>query len=420
MKIKKSGLLLSLILIFLLVIDYQCFCLVRYPYTLRGNSWCFVVTVLGALLAVYNYCVNNKYDRSGYNLALKHYFLCIAAFLAICFYSFIKYPSQPIDVAIVEHISLLYVGLTIPFLTLMYKKGGIEQVMSIINIVVFIWYLLLLVQSFVWKNDRSLIFLDDFFTTIQTRSHGIRIGLRAFGNIAILYNFDQFFHSRVRGKKKLFYFIQCCLGLFCLVCVQQTRAFLAVVLISLAVIMIVGAERRTKKTWILFSAAVLLVILAYTGVLGSFLKTFNMSNDNIHAFGTTVRIEAIAYYFKCFTDNIIFGNGFANYQYYPTVQYGPFGTFYYSDVGVFGLLAETGLMSVIFYIVPLIHIIRTGIRTQRTEQRKKYAFWIGMIVYLVGTSISLLITDSGRALAYPLVIAMDLYICANLYKEENI
>ena len=121
-----------------------------------------------------------------------------------------------------------------------------------------------------------------------------------------------------------------------------------------------------------------------------------------------------------FCDSILFGNGFSNYRYYPAVQYGPLGTFYYSDVGVFGLLAETGLMSVIFYFVPLVHIIKTGVRTQRTEQRKKYAFLIGMIVYLVGTSISLLITDSGRALAYPFVIAMDLYISANLHKEENI
>jgi hypothetical protein len=154
-------------------------------------------------------------------------------------------------------------------------------------------------------------------------------------------------------------------------------------------------------------------------MLEGFINSFSSASSNMLALGTTIRVDAIKYYLERFVSSLFLGDGFTSDLFYPEIQHGSAGQFFYSDVGIFGLIAEIGIASIWFYLLPLFRAVGTVRIIFKKKLQRDYAFYIGLVIYLLGTSITLIVTDSFRAMAYPLVFAISEYTRWNITKRKS-
>ncbi len=391
-----------------ILLDYHFFYMVDYWPIFKGNSLCFLISITGMLIWLIANIKRGKYIPQKIRWMNILCFAALIDWMMLCFFSIVKYSSQPASVTIVQHISLLYIIWTIPIYYCLQKGKGIKGLFSIINVICAIWYLLLIIQFFAWIGGKHLIFYENAIPTIKTRGHGIRLGLGSFGNIAILYNFDKIFKASYL-KEKIKHMILVSIGLFCLVFVQQTRSLLAIVLLCVAFNLFLNSKKFSAKIGAAILVLVFISILTYSGAIGRFM--FSFSDLSAESYGKKIRVEEIKYYLECFINNPIFGNGFTNYQFYPMVEYKqivPY-SFYYSDVGIFGLLAEIGMGTIFFYLIPVVRSIKIGKKAYKTN-KNKYSFFITFSVYIILTSFTLIVTDTFRAISYPVYLAFALYV----------
>ena len=146
------------------------------------------------------------------------------------------------------------------------------------------------------------------------------------------------------------------------------------------------------------------ILLFTSDVVWNFISSFSPTGEQSGS--TIARLYAWEYYFNKFLANPLFGFAWPGDESYYNVAHGALGVAYLSDVGFVGLMAELGLFSIPFYIVPLARmgyiLYKIGIR----NAVKKYMFLVVLFLYLIGSSITLIITDAGRALAFPFIIAL--------------
>ena len=417
---------LSLFFLIIFLFDYQLFYLFPFPSWMKifkDNQLNFMVGIVGLILAIWYY---GKFKRQGsrlYTTTLKYAVLCAFIWVTILIYSILVYDKQPFRLALGFHATFLYYCLSVPALVIFYNSRDEMKLFDLMNVVAIIWYLIIIYQRIEYAASGRFIFnmkeLIAGSTREVTRSHGIRISLKSLGNIMILYNFDAVFNRKRSGPGRMISLAALVLGAYCLVVIQQTRAMTFVVLCSIGAIMWFGAKKVRKKFFVLVIGIMAVGILIYTGTIASFFESFSTRASNVNHYGTTIRLGAAAYYLECLFKNPLLGNGFTSSIYYPQVQHSSSMIFYYFDVGVIGLLGEVGLMAFPLYIYPLYRIIRNAYHLFRGKRLSEYSFLVGIVVYLILSSITLLITSTNLMIAFPVIYAYSEYVNAKSCLERK-
>lgn len=416
--------ILSIVFLLVLILGHHSFYLFTYPTWMdmfTANNLDGVVALLGGILSAVCFYKYRNRDVGTYRRILQYQIFGALVWAGIVLYSANIYTEQPLSKTMGVHICLLCISWVIPILSMIYLSDGIDSVFRLVNIVIVIWELLLVYQFIVWRSDA--ITINDFLTyfdegSISVRTYGIRIGLGIFGNIAILYNYDRVIHRRVKGFSWWFAAIQTVLGLFCMIFVQQTRAFIVINLLGMLVVTLAGVQGYKKKLILIILCLIGVIVLSYSETVTDFIQSFMVSANNDKSFGTSIRLDAIKYYMNTFVKTGFIGSGFASSLYYPLVQHGPAGQFYYSDVGIFGLIGEIGIWSLVFYLIPLYRAIKTVILIYKRHVGSEYAFYIGVVIFMIGTSLTLIITDQGRIMALPFIIAYTEFINYKLKRSS--
>lgn len=415
-KVSVGALALYMFFFMVFVFDYQIFYLSPLPSWLeflKNNQMNLTVGLVSILCAVYYFEKYRKRNIGLYNRLFLYAGICLLTWIVLIIYSVFMYPNQPLRLTVGFHATFLYIFLSIPCITLFLLEGDRNTIFTIMNIVACVWYLLLIYQHIVYNNSSQIVFnfqeLLSSTTRALEREHGIRISLKSLGNIMILYNFDNFFNKKTMGKWRLCSLAAFVMGMYCLIMVQQTRAMIFVVLCALAVIAVFGAKNLNKKVIVFAVGIVLIAILFYSGVITDFLHSFSLQESNAERLGTSIRLRALVYYMQCFLSRPFLGNGFTSDYYYPEIQHGSSGECFYSDVGIIGLFGEVGLTALIFYIYPLWRVIKTSRLAYKKRLQTEYSFLIGLAVYLIVSSATLIITATNMMVAFPVIIAYAEY-----------
>ena len=413
--------ILWLLLLILFILDYQAFYLFPYPSWmefLKNNQLNLTIGFGGIILTLLLYQFNAKYNPQLYAKILKYDIICLLVWIGLVLYSSILYPRQPLRLTVGFHATFLYVFLIIPSLTLLYKKRDPDIIFRMMNIVAFIWYLVLIYQQITYASTRTLVFNIQELTSSTSRElvryFGIRLSLKSVGGIMILYNFD-FIINKKKGKAgKYFSLISFILGMYCLIFIAQTRVLSVVVSLGLAAILLSGARKANRKVVVISIVIIILSLLYYYGVFENLLFSISTNIANKERGGTMIRFDALSYYWKCFLKSPLFGNGFTSDYYYPSVQHGPSGKSFYSDIGIFGLIGEVGLCSIPLYFYPLFRVCKAAHLLLKRKVVYKCPLLIGLTVYLITSSATLLITATNLMIAFPIIIAYAEYINSEL------
>lgn len=407
---RKTGSMVTIFIYVTIFMWHHFFYLFSVPEYVEAILWKkhldMLITGVSILIIIY-FRVCHWNMLSIYTKWIMPYFGVVSlTMLAQTIFSQYIYSRQSIIITLQEGANFSAIIMALPLIIMFIYHNGTEKFFSFLNFITFIWYLLIIFQ--VVHMMTKGFYLWDFANYTQSEVdkmfYFVRIPLGIIGNVMIIYNFSALYESGKHLNNKGFSIVQLSLGLFCLVFVQQTRGYIIAVVFGFLSIIALGKKKTSTKIKEIILIIVLLLFIINNGILGKFLESFDLHSSR--GGSTKARLYAIGYYIECFMRNPMFGNGFAGTQYYNYVEHGPQGIAYYNDVGIFGLIAQTGICSITLYIMPVVHMIKTSYVIYKKEADKKIAFFsVGLMSYIIASSGTLIITDSGRAIFFPIVMA---------------
>lgn len=415
MKIRKYALGVIMCLVLITLVEYHFFYLFSYNRIMNiffQDGKYFFIGILAVVLMLY---IRRFYRQATSLYSRWLYVYCLFVIVAVVLLtvlSLLQYPNQKIADTLRVGGRFLWPVLAMVFMLAFVRSGNVEDTFKMINVLCFAWYIYLIIQSFIYAKTGSLLFsFQSYFgnSNVNTRNNALRVGLGAFGNIMVLYNFTRFYCRREGEKLPSFNLVQFVLGLYCLITIQQTRAMILITSVCIAVAVLVYGTSVKQNILRAILIVAIGMFLYKSEAVYEFFATF--SNENYKG-SSIARAYAYKYYLSIFAKSPIFGYGFAAEASNSAITHGPLGIAYTSDVGFIGLLAETGIFSLIIYIWPVIRIIKIVFSIGFKRVAKTNTFLLVVVLYILLTSATLIITDMGRCLAFPFLIAVfEYYYC---------
>lgn len=332
---------------------------------------------------------------------------CSWIFLLV--YTVIKFPQTNITILIFTSSYWIMPLLSLTFTIIaLHSRDGYKKILRCVNYYVFALYILLILQKVAFETA-GIVFLPFYSRLITStnvyREFGVRLGMRGIENFMVIYNIFLILNKDKLKVQKLNY-INFGLGLYCVIVIQQTRAYIISFIITVSIILLQNAlqKKRFIKSLILLclGAAILISTNLLSDIIGSLFST-----TESYGADQMVRVDAINYFIQYFLKNPIGGFGFADGNTYASIVHGPLLRYWVNDIGLIGLLAQGGLLIILPVFLLFVWMIKTISKLKHvhriTEERK---FMIICIWYIISTSISLSIFDENRILVAALIIGI--------------
>lgn len=407
------------ILIILVLLSYNFFYLLPLPGAIAW--WCRMdnFSVLLSIAGLSSCCLIMRKKRSGisgcYKWFEKYSQYLVVAFLLQLVFSLIKYNRQSFFFAYRVGAPLLVVLLTPMFLYIFEFRG--TTLLDTLDNLCFLWNAIIIVQSAVYASSGRFLFdFQSYYSgrMFEVRTYGARIGMGQFGPVFILYNLSNLFSRKeMTRKRKYFTVLKLIVGILSLLFVAQVRALTICIAISFLIQVLKSGRTQKAKIWTVI--VVLLVVIPMLFVFNDKIISYFFAagmGGGLNSNSSMNRVYAMDYYWNCFLKSPFLGNGFVdgsvNSAYYA-VEHGPQNVAWYSDVGFMGLLAKTGLIAILYYIIPVTKMCKVAHRVYKYVSHAEGGFLISCVVYVLLTSLTLIITDSGRVFLYPCLLALLLY-----------
>lgn len=366
----------------------------QYTKTLLGFFSCFIVILMAVLRCRIRYI---RYLRM-YN----YFIFCFALIMIII--TMILYPSQKIGTTIRLCSNWLACWLTFPLVYLL-QKGKEKSLLKFMNIISFIWYIILIVQFTIYQNSGIMI-LKNY--DVVTRDGVIRLSTSSIGELMIIYNFYKLTRDEKKLKHKYIYIVQLVLGLYSLIVLQASRGCIVIMFVTLAVIYLVNSKNCYK---VYIRVAVLtgaLIYLINSNVFWRFIASFSVSGQ--YRLSTLNRMSAIKYYWSCFIKSPLWGIAYpGDDEANGTILHGLSGTSYVSDVGIIGLMGQTGIWILIIYfifLVRMIYVLKRNLEKKGTLD----TMGAGLLVYSVISIVTQNLFIPGMIMKAVLIISYFEYL----------
>lgn len=424
MYIKKYALGVVMCLVLITLVDYHFFYLFQYNRIMNilfSDGQYFFVGMIAVLLMLYIIRYYGKAIAPYTRWIYRYCLLVIAAVFCLTAFSIIQYPYQKVADTLRFGGRFLWPVLSMAFMLTFVRSGNVEDSIKKINLLCFAWYIYMILQSVAYSSTGSLLFsFQNYFGSqaVRTRNDSLRAGLGAFGNIMIIYNFSRFYCRKEGESLRKFSLVQFVLGLYCLITIQQTRAMILITSVCIAIVVLVyGTSLKQNMVKAIIIIAVGMFLYRSEAVY-EFFATFG---EESYQGSSIARAYSYEYYLGIFKKSPVFGYGFAAEASNSALIHGPVGIAYTSDVGFVGLLAETGICSLIIYVWPVVRMLKTVFSLGIKKVAKTTPFLLATVVYILLTSVTLIMTDMGRCLAFPFFIALfEYYACENQMKQRRV
>lgn len=401
MRIKITTLLKwNIFLIFIL--NYNLFYIINIPDWLSPalGSWNKgLVGVFATLLALFCYLVFPPIRRKNYLIMY-----CIICIFSVTIVGLSTTESTWFYI-LKDCFQYFLILFTVSVYCYEYSNNAVFSIMDAMNVVSFIWYIIVLIQELVYPITGNY-FINAVFLI---RNGRLRIDLECFGNFLILYNLYvvllgnknnkesiQENESFVPSRKKM-NFVNLILGVMELYLFQQTRSFTAIISVGILLVLFCVRGGISKR---LRNALLLITILAWainTGVIDTFLGSISTREYSYRA-----RSYALGYYLSVFKAHPFTGFGFARTL---SVVRGSQNMASASDVGFVGQMATMGIFSFIIYIPFVIRMIKVSLLGIRYDKNGGFLLLI-FTYYIIATSATLIVLDPPRLLLWPILVAI--------------
>lgn len=373
-------------------------------------KYAIVALVIFLCFIICPYCLYFLKKNSCWFLYSAYFFIAIV-FVGI--YSCYQYKENIFDVFVCTHhyLILLY---TIPLIYYFKYYGKFEQFIKWCIIIAMIYCLLCIGQEVIFMVSKKIVLPGLTEEWCSIRKGRLRISSINLEIIAYIFLNAKLFSKEEEKKKKLIYVSCIIIEIFTQFFIHMTRS-MEVIYLGLTCMIFITTTKKEK--WVrLFIICLVTMIILMNLDISSFIESFSINNNRYGMQISTInRIEAVKYYWGIFKNNIFFGNGFirsgrADLNY---VLHGPTGTFYYSDIGILGLLAECGIIGVFIYIIPFLYVVNSAYKILKLKHKYNsthIGIITGFVVLLSMTTINLLMTHPASIITCSIICASTWYI----------
>ena len=368
---------------------------------------------LCSIISLVVFIVVFKKNRELYNGTFKFIIATLFLFfLPQLIYTYFKYNQNVLDFARAAN-QYTFIIWTIPILYVFYKEEGYSKFIRLITNIVTIGYIIILI------NVLLKYLLNFSFFNIEkwnfTNNGTIRIlNLSVIAPLTLIYNWNKI----IEKKGKVENWISLIIVLVVTIIIEQTRMKIIITLITLFC-MFLFKKRDKKSRMILFGlTASTVVLILITGIFNIFLSQFSESNNGI---STLYRINELNFYLEKFDENKLFGIGLVPqtdiYDIYGISKYGDMNP---NDIGIFGSLGLLGMGVVIIFIFPLFRWWKIYRKVSKDSVNSKNSMLLlGILIYTLLSSTTLIILNYERIALYPFFIAIFEYHNYLLIKEKR-
>jgi len=420
---KNDIFFLSIIFLVLLALQYHCFYIVKYSSMatriLTENVLQDIIALLSFILFIYILVRKQNYISRFSRFLYKYLVLYLGSWALLFVYSVFHYDLQNmVETAIISDY-WLFIFLTFSILYFFSRTNGIDEFFSLIGMVTTFWYMLIILQAIIYFFTKQIIFdfssvVYDKYGMVFERNGLIRISMKALGNLMIIYNFSMFLSQGLNKRNRRLYFVRFFMGLIAMLFVQQTRMYLFSNLAGLFTVYFLNFMGKSGKCrvsrqglFILFGLLISVFVAVYSGAAIKLFLSFSVSGQE--GMNTSVRLYSFKYFFSCFLQNPLFGNGFARADIYPQIENGDLGYAFYSDTGFIGLLGHFGIFSIVLYVIPLLRMISCCFVILKERKQEKYNFMVGLTVWNILCSFTLITVEQQSFIVFPIILAVTEY-----------
>lgn len=408
LRITKTKLLIFITVI-LIILEYHLFYLVPIPnYYVRAFLGRFSRIGLGFIaFIIYLFLYKTKVPKSIEYCCGYAFFV----FIVLSLFSYLSYPQQGIFQvlgATSQYLCVLYVK---PLYIMLDKYVKLDCFLKLINIVVFVWYVVMIFQNYLATTNGTMI-LQHYFQTDEVligegRADNARISILSLGIIVPIYNFNNLLNYYYRKKISLataiLNLISFIVGTYCIVFLSQGRAETLYYLVSIFAVFLFYPSKSYKSIVKIFAIYGLVLVAIFSGVVSDFIATFEEGSELY--FSTYYRIYEYKYFMYSFIMNPFLGKGLF-YSSYSDIYQSSNGVMWNNDVGIIGMLGSTGIIGTTLFLY-IIFKLSKSVRVLYKFHDNYFGLILGMAIYLIIGSVSILFTDPSFIMCLPIIFAIS-------------
>lgn len=292
-----------------------------------------------------------------------------------------------------------------PLIYILKKDSGEEKFWKVINIIMLVWYSWLLIEYIAYQYAGIVLSpaILESVRGVRIRNDAIRLEMKALAHIAIIYNFDKFY-NQIDRKNKIWHLVMALYGIAIMLIVEQTRGYFIAIFGAMAVLIMC----YNKKTIKFFASALIILIAVCIALkvqlLSSFLDIlFSTAESGVTGATGLIRARGMTAFWNQFINNPLFGYGFQETGDFATTAS---GIFYFNDDGFLGIVGQIGIWAFIIYGTM---IFRFGYIVNKLFKEKNYkqgTLLLGLYIYMLLTSISLICYWNTTCLLCPILWAL--------------
>lgn len=378
---------------------------------LKGfTGYDYVLTFLIGIVVSY-FVVNSSYWRvNSISKEFKKYYKSVVlSILILAIYTVLTYRLQSVYLTLRVVSQYILMIWAVPIFYVMKRDGSISRIMETINILAVAWCVLILTQSFYYNMTGRTLFGFVDASTSGIRNDTLRITTGCLSNVALIYCFWKFFNGKL--KKNIYYVISFVILCSAMLYVAQSRAYTVVIACTLSAMVLFDTNNQRK-----FIRKILFVGLIACLAFGTdFIQSYYNSIFTKYEISVSARTYAYGYYWSVFLKNPIFGFGLLKDQAnYGSIYSGPLRMAFLDDVGVVGQLAMLGVFFIPIVIGFYVLLFRLYFRAKKIHG--KNTLLIGLLTYMVLTSLTLMVFDQQRVCIVAPIIALFEFYATNNYK----
>lgn len=312
-----------------------------------------------------------------------------------------------IDIYAFMHNACYYAIFLLGFPMILIMEKDEKNFWKYINCLMFVWYTWILIQYLAYQSSGTILspYLNsNGLLGNNLRNGNLRLEIKVFGHLAILYNFDKFYNTDKWDRKKKYNLIMVLYGLFCLIAVEQTRGYYIAIFASIAVL-VLSYNRDINKVLVTSILIIITCIMMWKmNIIGNL---FNSLFDSSGAYdkGATglIRLKGMQMFWNGFIDNPMFALGFQSTG--DAVNVG-LVMFYFNDNGFLGIIGQIGIWAFVLYGLMLLRFMYIVIKMFKMKQHVSATLLLGLWVYLLLTSISLICYWNSTCMLCPVLWAI--------------
>jgi hypothetical protein len=406
MKIRVHRLaVLWLIVILILMLEFQGFGMFSFPGYIGANNSGFnkigIICMIAVGIVVGTFMRKKVFQR--YTYLYLYLVLVLLAGGVLVIGTSIDYPQQSLQVTFYSCQRFLVYFFSLLLLMIWKDEQDFIKLLRVINLLLCIWYVVILLQAIIYNGGGEIYMTRlPYSDTVYLRNGNLRTDLTALGNLFVAINFYFIFNCKVKDP---LLFLALLLGIVDVIYVQQTRMyFIALGACAVFTVILQTKYKRYFARNVGLFVITVLIIMRYD-LLNKALQSFALSS--MDGRNTAIRLEAFAYFINAFYKSPLYGLGAVGSD-FVTWRY------HFNDMGYVGLLAETGLLSIVFYTIPMIRYIYIIVKIDRSHENIRVIEFLMIIyTYLLVTSASLIATDIQRVILMSFTLAIFEFWYAN-------